>query len=79
MRAAQADGTSTRVLLITAGTVETERLAADFIRRAAPDAVDVWTVSGAGHTGGLRTSPGPWERRVVAFLDAALRDTGPGD
>jgi fermentation-respiration switch protein FrsA (DUF1100 family) len=74
-RLAQADGTPTPMLLVTAGTVETEQLAADFIGRGAPEAVEVWTVPGAGHTGGLRTSPDLWERRVVAFLDAGLRDT----
>jgi dienelactone hydrolase len=59
-------------LLVTAGDVETERLAADHIRAAAPEAVQVWTVPGAGHIAGLRVAPQEWERRVVGFLDDAL-------
>jgi dienelactone hydrolase len=59
-------------LLVTAGDVETERLAADYIRGAAPEAVLVWTVPGAGHTAGLRVAPEEWERRVAGFLDDAL-------
>lgn len=70
--AAQADGTPTPILLITAGQVETEGLAADLLEAAAPAAVETWTVPGAGHTGGLRTQPDEWARRVLAFLDAAL-------
>lgn len=76
--AAQADGTPTPMFLITAGTIETERLAAERLQRAAPAAVEVWTVRGAGHTGGLRTDPAGWERRVVAFLDHALAPGAPG-
>jgi pimeloyl-ACP methyl ester carboxylesterase len=70
--AAQADGTPTPFLLITAGEVETEELAAELLTKAAPDAVETWIVPGAGHTGGLRTEPAEWARRVLAFLDAAL-------
>lgn len=76
--AAQADGTPTPMLLITAGDVETELLAAQLLDRADPDAVEIWTVTGAGHTGGLRTEPDEWERRVVGFLDAALGPAPPG-
>lgn len=69
---AQADGTPTPMLLITAGDLDSERLAAEYIHRAAPGAVEIWTVPGAGHTGGLRTEPGEWERRVLGFLDTTL-------
>jgi uncharacterized protein len=69
---AQADGTPTPMLLITAGNVETERLAADYLDRAAPYAVQVWTVPDTGHTQGLRTHPTEWRQRVLAFLDDAL-------
>lgn len=72
---AQADGTPTPMLLITAGTVDTERLAAEFLERAAPDAVQVWTVPGAGHTAALQAAPEAWKKRVLGFLDASL---GPG-
>ena len=69
---AQADGTPTPMLLIAAGKVDAERLAAQYLQRAAPDAVEVWTVPGAGHTGGLRADPAEWEKRVLDFLDTAL-------
>ena len=72
VRGAQADGTPTPMLLITAGKVDTERLAADYIERAAPGAVEIWTVPGAAHTGGLRTARAEWTSRVLGFLDAAL-------
>ena len=68
----QADGTPTSLLLVTAGEVETEGLAADLLEEAAPEAVETWTVPGAGHTGGLRAQPEEWARRVLAFLDSAL-------
>jgi pimeloyl-ACP methyl ester carboxylesterase len=74
---AQSDGTPTPMLLITAGNVDTERLAATYIEQAAPEAVEIWTVPGSGHTGGLRTDPEEWERRVVGFLAASLDDSNP--
>ncbi len=61
------------LLLITAGDVETERLAALRLRAAAPERVQVWTVPGSGHTQGLATEPLAWRERVLAFLDDALR------
>lgn len=60
------------VLLIAAGTIHDEQLAGEYIRTAAPASVQLWIVDGAGHTGGLRTQPTEWDRRVTAFLDAAL-------
>lgn len=60
------------VLLIAAGAVADEARAGEFIRGGAPDSVTLWEVSGADHTGGLRTEPDEWEQRVVAFLDGAL-------
>ena len=70
--AAQRDGTPTPMLLVAAGDVETEQLAASHLESAAPDAVRTWTVPGAGHTGGLAAAPGAWQRRVLGFLDTAL-------
>lgn len=61
----------TSFLLVAAGRVETETLAADFIS-GDNAAVEVWTVPDAGHIRGLRTAPEDWERRVVGFLDRAL-------
>lgn len=66
----------TAFLLVTGGDRPDERHAADLIRSAAPEAVDVWTVPGADHTAGLRTAPGAWEDRVIGFLDRTL---GPSD
>ena len=60
------------VLLIAAGTSPDEQSAAEVIRSAAPDRVDVWTVAGGTHTSGLRTAPAQWERRVITFLDETL-------
>jgi hypothetical protein len=60
------------VLLVTAGDVADERRSADHIRERAPSSVSVWTVPGAGHTGGLETAPAAWEDTVVGFLDGAL-------
>lgn len=61
-----------RFLLVAAGEVETERLAAERLQRAAPASVEVWTVPGSGHVQGLRTAPAVWERRVVGFFEATL-------
>jgi hypothetical protein len=69
--------TSAPLLLVTAGEVPDERLAALRLRAAAPDRVEVWTVPGAEHTGGLSSAPDAWRTRVVEFLDDALA-TGAG-
>jgi len=71
--ASQLDGTRTPFLLIAAGEVETEGLAAAYISGGAPDAVEVWTVPEAAHVQGLRAEPEAWEDHVVRFLDRALR------
>ncbi len=60
------------VLLITAGRVADERVAARHIAAASPSSVSAWDVPGASHTGGLRTAAREWERRVVGFFDDAL-------
>lgn len=62
-----------RFLLVAAGDVETEVLAAERLQRAAPASVEVWTVPGSDHVRGLRTAPEEWERRVVAFFEATPR------
>jgi dienelactone hydrolase len=60
------------VLLITAGQVADEALAADDIRAASPGTVAVWTVPGAGHVGAYARDPGAWTDRVDDFLATAL-------
>jgi uncharacterized protein len=71
MRAAVASSDA-RYLFVTAGAVATEGHAADHVASAAPERVEVWTVAGAGHTGGLAAAPEAWADRVLAFLDDAL-------
>jgi uncharacterized protein len=65
------------VLLVTASGRPDEGYAAVHLRAAAPGRVEVWSVAGAGHTGGLATRPGEWEQRVVGFLDQALLAAAP--
>ena len=61
------------VLLITAGNVSDETNAARYIKSGAPSRVEIWTVPGANHTGGLHTQPAEWEQQVTSFLGEALR------
>jgi alpha/beta superfamily hydrolase len=42
-------------------------------REAGGANVALWKIREAGHTGGLATAPGEYERRVVGFFDRALR------
>ncbi len=60
------------LLLITAGGVPDERRAAEHIRAASPETVEIWEVPGAGHTGGLATAPVEWVARVLAFFEDVL-------
>ena len=41
---------------------------------AAGEPKSIWLVPGAEHTGGIDVAPEEYERRVIAFLDAALLD-----
>jgi dienelactone hydrolase len=72
LRAAATTAAPRPILLIAGGAVADEVDAADHIRRASPDSVDVWVVPGGRHTGGLRERPEEWQSRVTAFLDEAL-------
>lgn len=67
-----AAATQCSFLLIAGGEVHDEPDAAAFIRDAAPDRVNVWTVAGSAHTGGLDTAPAEWESHVIDFLDEHL-------
>lgn len=51
--------------------------AARFIAAGSPSTVVRWDVPETGHTQALRTHPGEWERRVVAFLTEALHVVEP--
>ena len=66
------EASDARFLLVAAGEVADETASARHIASGAPDRVEVWTVPGASHTGGLATAPQEWARRVVGFLDAHL-------
>jgi len=66
----------TRYLLITAGDERMEADSAAYIAAGARDRVEIWTVSGADHTGGLATAPEAWRDRVVGFLTESLLGAG---
>ena len=72
LRAAVAASPELPVLLIAAGDVPDEGNVAQRLRDASAS-VEVWTVEGSGHTGGLATEPAAWEERVTSFLADALR------
>ena len=60
-------------LIIAAGSVADEPVAARWFRAASPATVQVWVVPHAGHTQGLAIAPRAWEAHVIGFLDAALK------
>ncbi len=66
---------ATRFLLIAAGKGVDEPQAVAYLRTAAPDRVQTWTVPGASHVHGLATAPAQWTTRVIGFLDRALGQT----
>jgi dienelactone hydrolase len=72
LRSAVVAARTTPFLLITAGRVPDESRAADDLRSAAPERIQVWRVDGATHTGGLRQDPRGWESTVIGFLDREL-------
>jgi uncharacterized protein len=41
--------------------------------KAAGDSAILWEIREAGHVGGLKARPAEYERRVIGFLDQALR------
>jgi hypothetical protein len=59
-------------LIIAAGAVAGEPVAARWFQGASPATVQVWVVPHAGHTQGLATAPRAWEARVIGFLNAAV-------
>jgi fermentation-respiration switch protein FrsA (DUF1100 family) len=72
LRSAIASARQTPLLLIAGGRAVDEPEAVAYLRAAAPDRVQTWTVPGASHTRGLATAPAEWTARVTAFLDWAL-------
>jgi uncharacterized protein len=72
LRSAITSAPQTPFLLIAGGQAVDEAEAVAYLRSAAPDRVQTWTVSGASHTQALATDPAEWTARVTAFLDRAL-------
>jgi fermentation-respiration switch protein FrsA (DUF1100 family) len=66
---------ATRFLLIAAGKGVDEPQAVAYLRTAAPDRVQTWTVPGASHVHGLAIAPAQWTTRVIGFFDQALGRT----
>jgi uncharacterized protein len=66
---------ATRFLLIAASKGVDESQAVAYLRTAAPDRVQTWTVPAASHVHGLATAPAEWTPRVIGFFDQALRRT----
>ena len=60
------------VLIIAAGAVADEPIAARWFQAASPATVHVWVVPHAGHTQGLATASQAWQTHVISFLHAAL-------
>jgi fermentation-respiration switch protein FrsA (DUF1100 family) len=75
LHTAVARATATPFLLIAGGDAVDEAEAAGYLRTAAPDRVQVWTVPRAAHTQGLATAPEEWTARVTEFFDRALGTT----
>lgn len=73
LRDAVARAAPRHALLITAGAVPDEDAAARYIQAGSPDTVDILTVPGAPHAGGLATDPALWQSRVTGFLTSNLR------
>jgi hypothetical protein len=59
-------------LIIAAGAVPGEPVAARWFQAASPATVHVWVVPHAGHTQGVATAPRAWETHVISFLNTAL-------
>lgn len=72
LRSAVKRATDAHFLLIAAGNVDDEALAASHVKSGASDRVTVWNVDGADHTGGFDRAPDVWQQRVVDFLDQHL-------
>jgi uncharacterized protein len=63
------------IMLIWAKENDTATLSRRYLEAAGPTATG-WEVPEGGHTGGLKARPAEYERRVVSFLDRALRVGG---
>ena len=60
------------IMLINAAAGEVDDKTPEYLAAARGPAVH-WTVPKGGHTAGIRTMPGEYARRVLAFFDTSLR------
>jgi uncharacterized protein len=60
------------VLLVAGAAAQEEPRAGRHIASGSPDTVALWVVPETGHTAALATHRAEWDRRVAAFLTAAL-------
>jgi pimeloyl-ACP methyl ester carboxylesterase len=60
------------VLLVASGGFPEEIPANRVYHRLGGPTTELWELPAAAHTGGLRSRPAEYERRVIAFLDRAL-------
>jgi uncharacterized protein len=72
------NASASRSLLVAAGEVPQEGLAARRLQGTDPDRVEVWEVPDAQHTGGLAADSDEWTSRVATFLERELLDRTSG-
>ena len=60
------------LLLVSAGTAEEYEFNVMYDRAGGPN-VEHWNLADATHTAGIRQAPAPYEARITAFFDRALR------
>ena len=72
LRQAVEQAAPTPFLLITAGNVADESLAARQLAAVSPSTVEQWDVPDTSHTRALATHPAEWELRVTSFLARSL-------
>lgn len=78
LKSIQAAG-STQFLLIAAGEEQREIEFNQIFAEAIGSRARLWVVPGAAHTGAFQLDRGEYERRLIAFFDQALLETGGGD
>jgi hypothetical protein len=67
------EGIAPRPLLLLSAGRGTEARANEHYKRSGGAATELWNLPAASHAAALRTDPAGYERRVVGFLDRALR------
>jgi uncharacterized protein len=67
------EASSTRFMLIAAGTVSLEMKFNQYFADTLDQRADLWIVPGAAHTGAFGLDLNAYEKRVMAFFDQALQ------